>query len=157
MQAVVFWVLKHILDPLTPIGTILTVVDILILLPLSLFKKLRIYTGFIIYLSSFLFGFLAWLAGFIITYITWGIIGVIIGVLLLGVGVVPMAFLIVLFKGQWMQVLNLIILVVSAFVARIAGLLFMKSAKAKPINITDEDILKLKKYTDSLSIEKEDN
>ena len=42
-----------------------------------------------------------WVLGFLIVYDLWGLVGLVIGLLLGGVGVVPLAALAALTKGAW--------------------------------------------------------
>src|ERR1700730_445515 len=66
------WASEHLLRLLILIGFIVVVLDVVILLPLSMFRWLRPHTGGLIYLSSYLFGLVTWLYGFIVTYVLWG-------------------------------------------------------------------------------------
>ena len=117
------WAAKNLLQPLIVIGWIVVAIDILILLPLSLFKGLRGFTGTAIFISSFLFGLVTWLLGFILTYAIWGLWAVIAGVLFFGGAVVPFALFATLFNGMWEPFFTVIILVALTFGARIIGIL----------------------------------
>ena len=64
-------------------------ITILVLLPLSFFKKTRPSSGFMLMMASYVFGLAAWLKGFLWAYNLWGVVGVLVGVFLFGVGVVP--------------------------------------------------------------------
>tara|TARA_R110000868_G_scaffold411591_1_gene705728 strand:+ start:2771 stop:3241 length:471 start_codon:yes stop_codon:yes gene_type:complete len=117
------WAAKNLLQPLIVLGWIVVAIDILILLPLSLFKGLRGFTGTAIFISSFLFGLVTWLLGFILTYAIWGLWAVIAGVLFFGGAVVPFALIATLFNGMWEPFFTVIILAALTFGARIIGLL----------------------------------
>ncbi|MBP8237448.1 MAG: hypothetical protein KAX63_07005 [Pseudomonas sp.] len=117
------WAAKNLLQPLIVLGWIVVAIDILILLPLSLFKGLRGFTGTAIFISSFLFGLVTWLLGFILTYAIWGLWAVIAGVLFFGGAVVPFALLATLFNGMWEPFFTVIILVALTFGARFIGIL----------------------------------
>jgi hypothetical protein len=117
------WAAKNLLQPLIVLGWIVVAIDILILLPLSLFKGLRGFSGTAIFISSFLFGLVTWLLGFILTYAIWGLWAVIAGVLFFGGAVVPFALLATLFNGMWEPFFTVIILVALTFGARIIGIL----------------------------------
>jgi len=122
------WASEHLLRPLIVAGWIALALNILILLPLSVFKRLRGFTGTGMFLSSYIFGLVAWLLGFILTYALWGLWAVIVGILFLGGGVVPIAILATLFKGLWEPFLTLIVLVAITFGSRVGGLLIANSA-----------------------------
>jgi len=85
-------------------------VCILILAPMCAFRASRIAACFGFLAASFVFGFSAWVWGFLVTYTLWGVLGVILGVFLGGIGVVPVAILAAAIHGLWAVVVNLIIL-----------------------------------------------
>jgi hypothetical protein len=123
------WASDNLLPPLITVGWYALAVDLVLLLPLSMFRRLRAFTGAGMFLSSFLFGLITWLSGFVITYMLWGIWAVIIGVVFIGVGVVPMALLATLLKGLWGGFLPLLVLVVLTFGLRGGGLLIAESGE----------------------------
>jgi|ERR1700733_5818470 len=125
------WASDNLLPPLITVGWYALAVNLLLLLPLSLFRRLRGFTGSGMFLSSFLFGLIAWLSGFVITYMLWGKWAVIVGVVFIGVGVVPMALLATLFKGLWGGFLPLLILVVLTFGLKGGGLLIAESGQPR--------------------------
>jgi hypothetical protein len=125
------WASTHLLPKLIALGWLVLAIDIVIFLPLSLIRSLRVVTGGAIYLSSMLFGLITWLLGFIVTYILWGIFAVIIGLLFLGGGVIPIALLAAMFKGEWEIFFILIGAVVVTFGARIVGIIIV-SYSEKP-------------------------
>ena len=116
------WASDNLLPPLITIGWYAVAVNVVLLLPLSLFRSLRPFTGSVMFLSSFLFGLIAWLSGFVFTYMLWGVIPVIVGMVIIGVGVVPMALLATLFKDLWGGFVPLLVLVVLTFGSRIGGM-----------------------------------
>lgn len=123
------WASNHLLEPLIKIGWILVAIDILILLPLSIFKRLRGLTGGGIFLSSFIFGLVLWLMGFILTYSIWGLFAVIIGLFFLGIGVVPIALLATAISGYWEPFFTILVLLILTFGARILGLFIAESGE----------------------------
>ena len=64
-------------------------------------KRYRRTAGRIMYLSSYVFGIECWLASLGVCYALGGWILILIGVLLFGVGVVPLAILAGLFTAHW--------------------------------------------------------
>ncbi len=122
------WASENLLQPLIVIGWIALALNILILLPLSVFKRLRGFTGGGIFLSSYIFGLVAWLLGFVLTYALWGPWAVIVGIVFLGGGVVPIALLATLFKGLWWPFVTLIVLTIVTFGSRVGGFSIANSA-----------------------------
>lgn len=123
------WASKNLLDPLIALGWILLAINIVVLLPLSIFKRLRGFAGTGIYFSSFVFGLVAWLLGFILTYSIWGTWAVVIGILFLGGGVVPIAMLATAINGYWDPFFTLLVVTILTFVARIIGMLVAESGE----------------------------
>jgi hypothetical protein len=115
------WASENLLRALILIGFIVIVLDIVILLPLSVFRRLRPHTGGLIYLSSYLFGLVTWLYGFIVTYALWGGFAVVVGLSFFGVGVVFMAILASLFKAMWEPFFTVLVLAAFTYGSRLAG------------------------------------
>lgn len=74
---------------------------LLVLLPASFIRPTRVGAAIGFLLASFGFGLCAWVAGFLITYTHWGLIGVFIGLVIAGIGIVPVGFLAAMFHGDW--------------------------------------------------------
>ena len=115
------WASENVLPPLINVGWLAVALVLFVLLPLSIFKRLRPYTGGAILISSYLFGLICWLMGFVVTYMLWGLWAIVLGLLFLGGGVVPIAMLASLFNGEWSAITVLFSLVVITFGARLLG------------------------------------
>ncbi len=98
------------------------VLNIIILLPLAIFKKTRGYAGIGFYVSSYIFGIDLWLFSFLMTYAFWGAPGVILGVVLWGVGVMPIAALTFLIHGLWSSFFEILLGLIPVFGARYFGI-----------------------------------
>jgi hypothetical protein len=103
------------------IALLIFLLDVIIFLPASFFKKARKFSGLGITYSSYLFGLQLWLSGLMITLGTWGIWAVIIGVLLLGVGVIPIALIATLSHGMWRLFIELLLSIILIFACRALG------------------------------------
>jgi hypothetical protein len=123
------WASTNLLEPLIAIGWVLLALNIVIFLPLSIFKRLRGFTGGGIYFSSFIFGLVAWLLGFILTYSIWGAWAVVVGILFLGGGVVPIALLATALNGSWDPFFTLLAVTIITFSARVIGMLIAESGE----------------------------
>jgi hypothetical protein len=106
---------------ISDIALLLFLLDVIIFLPISFFKKARKFSGLTITYSSNLFGLQLWLSGLIITLGTWGIWAVIIGVLLLGIGVIPIALIATLSRGMWRPFIELLLSIILIFGCRALG------------------------------------
>ncbi|MCP4177206.1 MAG: hypothetical protein GY756_05510 [bacterium] len=100
---------------------VLLILDIVLFLPLSLFKNTKLVAGKWIFFSSYLFGVTLWIWCLILTYKAFGWIGILIGVILLGIGIVPVGFVGALLTGHMLIVLYLIFFVVITYGARRVG------------------------------------
>lgn len=96
-------------------------VNIVIFLPMAIFRNTREWAGVCMFFSSYVFGLTLWFLGLLLTYIIWGGFAVFIGLFLAGVGVVPVAMLATLFKGLWGPFGILIGLTILTFGTRIFG------------------------------------
>jgi len=115
------WAAKHLLQPLMMAGWIALAIDVLLLIPLSIFKRFRGFTGVAIFISSYIFGLVTWLLSFTITYILWGSWAAVLGVLLFGGTVVPFAILATIFNGRWYELVTVLILFTLTWGVRFLG------------------------------------
>jgi hypothetical protein len=115
-------------------GSLLIV--LFILGPLSLIPPTRFIAanGFLI--ASCVFGVMVWCCGLGLTYEAWGIGGVIVGLVIAGVGIVPVAMLAVLLHGEWQALIVLVILVVLTFGLRALGLWLAKKVDQRAARLS---------------------
>lgn len=73
----------------------------LLFLPLAVLRRLRRAIGAMIFVSSFLFGLNLWLLSAMVAFSFWGYFGLFIGLIWVGIGVVPVALLAAAFGGAW--------------------------------------------------------
>jgi hypothetical protein len=91
---------------------------VLILLPTALFRATRGFSATSLFVASFIFGFIWWIWCFIVTMALWGVIGVVVGLLLAGIGIAPVAFLALLFHGEWRSMGDFVLMLVVTFGSR---------------------------------------
>lgn len=116
------WAAEHVLPMLINIGCVVLAVDLLLLLPLALFRGMRPISGWLIFGSSYLFGLITWFFGLITTYTLWGVWAVVVGLFMLGGGVVPIGMLAAMVKGQWDVFFWLLGMIVLTIAARLIGM-----------------------------------
>jgi MFS family permease len=115
--------LGEILYPwLTAISAVTFIVCLLILLPLSFFRKSRAFAGLSFFIASYIFGVGLWVWAFLLTYALWGTVALLIGLFMAGIGVVPMAMLATIFHGEWGIFGQLVLLLLFTFGSRMLGL-----------------------------------
>ncbi len=116
---------------LLPLFWVLSIIGLAILvfvmLPLAIPRATRGYAAIAIFITSFVFGASLWMESLLLTLAMWGVIPVVIGVMLFGVGVVPIAFLATLFKGEWLFLFELFFLVFLTYVSRVGALTLAES------------------------------
>ena len=103
----------------------------LVLLPMSIFKRLRTFTSGTIFMMSYLFGITLWMTGLLVTLENWGSTGVLIGLFLGGVGVVPIGMLASLLHREWLELGMLIGLTVLTFGSRFFALWLEGTIRSK--------------------------
>jgi len=124
------WLSERVYPWLVIITAIALFAVILILLPLSIFRRTRAFGGGGIYLASFVFGLTLWVWSLLISYTLWGITGIVVGLLLGGIGVVPIAILATLFHGLWSMVGQLLLVTAITFGTRFLGIWVMLKSEA---------------------------
>lgn len=91
---------------------------LVVLVPMAIIPRTRATAAGLLYLGSFLYGLTAWLMGFIITMQYWGVFWVIIGLVLAGIGVVPMGLVAAAFNHDPTAFWSLLVLTALALGTR---------------------------------------
>ena len=94
-------------------------------LVLAIFSKTRPVGGLILYIFSFLVGAATWFFGAAATFTSFGWFGLIIGLIFLGIGVVPLGIIGGFIYLDYGFAIGLIIMLVLTFAFRGAGLWLM--------------------------------
>ncbi len=111
---------------LLPIAGIALVISLLVLLPMTAWRKTRVIAGFGLLISSYVLGVTTWFLGAAVTFGSFGWLGLIIGLLFLGLGVVPLGIIGAFFKLNTIGLsLTLCVLLAITLVARFAGMSFL--------------------------------
>lgn len=122
LLVVLGWVSELVLPLLIRVITPLLTLTILILLPLTHIKTTRYRAGTWMYLGSFVYALAAWMLGFLITLEYWGVFAVILGLVLLGIGVVPLGIAAALVHADWTALLGITGLSLTAWGSRYIAL-----------------------------------
>ncbi|MFC1617556.1 hypothetical protein ACFL2K_04990 [Candidatus Margulisiibacteriota bacterium] len=107
----VTWFGAKVLPWLLLISVLIFLIDILIMLPLAIFKKTRGFSAICLLISSYVFGITCWVVSLLVTYVIWGLFAIFVGLMIFGVGVVPIAILATLFTGKFYLTLQIIVLI----------------------------------------------
>ncbi len=113
--------LINLIDILSTATEYVLGICILIFLPLIIFKKTRPILGVILIWSTYLFGFTLWLISLVISLKYAGVVWVIIGLMLAGVGVLPIAIISSAIQADWFYVIYLIVFFAIIIFIRILG------------------------------------
>jgi len=92
------------------------------------------------YISSYVFGLTLWFLGLLLTYFTWGFLGVFIGLVLGGVGVVPVAMLAALINGEFFTLGILVFLTMLTFGTRALGMYLAGRAEKNKSTVHEAEI-----------------
>lgn len=99
-----------ILPFLIKLSKILSAVLFFILFPLFIFKRIRPFSLATMIISSYIFGITLWVVSAVLAYSIWGIWALVIGFMILGIGVFPVALLATIFTANWAGFLVLVYL-----------------------------------------------
>jgi hypothetical protein len=113
---------------LLPVAWVGVAIVVLVLLPMALFRVTRTAAGTGIFFSSYLFGLTTWFLGATITFVTWGWVGLLIGLFIAGIGVVPIGILAAFISLKEPTLgFSLIAMVVMVFATRMGGMALSES------------------------------
>jgi len=98
-------------------GLVLSI-DVVILMLFGPLKRTRVVAGMTLLLSSLIFGLATWLIGLIATLHFWGIVPVMIGLIFLGIGVIPIGLLACAVNCSWGHFWGLLLLMALTFMAK---------------------------------------
>jgi hypothetical protein len=129
------WLSEKVLPVLNLIFVVTFVILLVVFLPLSIFRKCRGWCATAFVLWSYLCGLSLWMFSLLVTLNLWGYIAAIIGLLFMGVGILPVALLACIFKGEWSMFFQLIVQFILLFAARIYGFYLAGKAEEEVIDV----------------------
>lgn len=112
------WVSTNVAGYVSAVSRIVFVVCAVILLPLALFSATRRISAYGFFVSSIVLALATWIFGFLVTLHYWDAFGVFVGIVMLGVGVVPIGMLAAALHADWFNVGQLALCLVITFGAR---------------------------------------
>lgn len=122
------WLGEKVLPWLFIIMWPVLVIDIVVFLPMGIFKRTKGAAALGLSISSYVFGLTLWFWGLILTYIIWGTVGVLVGLFIAGIGVVPLSILATALEGEWSTLGQLAFLLFLTFGSRALGSYFATQA-----------------------------
>lgn len=85
-------------------------------------RKTRTYWGVAMFLWSYFCLVDLWMYSLLVCLSLWGVFWCVVGLLFGGVGIIPLALIASLFKGQWVAFFTIFVLGIIMLVARIGGM-----------------------------------
>jgi hypothetical protein len=101
---------------------------LLLATPFALFRRTRGFAGIAIIAASWIGGAALWIGCATLTYALWGIAALVAGILILGVGVLPMALIAAGWISDWSDFWALSAMMAILLVLRLAGSFLMHKA-----------------------------
>lgn len=130
--AVSLWLLQWT----QPVFWLAVAISLFILAPLALIPPARAAAAIGFVVASYVFGAIMWIWGITYTYVVWGFFGVIIGLVIMGVGVVPIAMLASLLHADWMTLVGFVISAVLTFGLRALALWLAKKVDERAARLS---------------------
>jgi hypothetical protein len=119
------WIIQNTIATyifLLPLSFIALAIAVLILLPLAIWRKTRPAAGIGFFVVSYVFGATTWFLGATVTFGSFGWIGLIFGLFILGIGVVPLGIIGAFFSLGISELgWSLCVMLVITLAARVAG------------------------------------
>lgn len=129
------WVSAKVSPWLKPTFLLALAASIFLCGPLALFRRTRGTAAALLMIASYVFGAILWITALLLTYQLWGTLAVIIGLLILGVGIVPIALLATIFSAEWWHLADLVVLLLLTFGIRFLALWLADKTGGKQVII----------------------
>lgn len=120
------YITKHLFPAMKQLSGLMIFASI-VMLVIAMVPSLRGWAGAVLYLSSYCYGALIWFAAFIVTYSVWGVTGLILGIALFGIGVVPIAILACMLHSHWEPLFLLVAGLILAVSCRGGGVMLVEN------------------------------
>ena len=122
-----YWASTNLLPWFAFLSQIMFGLGVFIILPLAIPKATRRIASGALFIASYIFGVTLWMEGLLLTLSIWGLGAVFIGIILGGVGVVPIAILATLINSMWGPLIELALLTIATFGSRWASISLFSS------------------------------
>jgi hypothetical protein len=105
----VAWIIERVIPWVMAAAYLAAFIGFVVLLPLSFIRFTKTFSANGLLLVSYVLGVWTWCYGFVVAYNMWGWVGIIVGLVLAGVGIVPVAMVAAAFKFEWWIVFDLLL------------------------------------------------
>jgi hypothetical protein len=127
------WFSEKVLPVVSLIGAVTLLILLLVFLPLSIFRKCRAWCAAAFIYWSYLCGLSLWMFSLLVTLNLWGLTAAIIGLLFMGIGILPVALLACIFKGEWSIFFQLILQLALLIGCRLYGFYLAHKAEQEEL------------------------
>jgi hypothetical protein len=131
----VLWASGKFFPWLVAAGAVALVICNLVLFPLSAFKRTRPWAGLGYYYSSYVFGTLLFAYSCIVAYGYWGFFGLFVGLIIAGIGVVPVAYVATILHRDWPILGNLLVGTAATFGLRAFGIYLVSEKESQHVSL----------------------
>lgn len=145
---VFYWGISRVAELVLPtlysVTWIVLAVDLLILVPMTFVWKTKVLAGIGLFISSYVIGLTLWLTSALLVWYALGIWWVVGGLLLGGFGVVPIAMIGSVFKGEWQIAIVLVVMIIATYGFRLWAVFLdeqVTSRDNEALNFLDHQIL----------------
>lgn len=111
------WVSEEFFTWVNAVAILDLVANLIVFVPMMIFRKTRGWGALCLYISSYVFGLDCWMFSFLVTFETLGAFWLVVGLILGGVGVFPLALIGCLIDRRW----DYMVYAVLAFVITVAA------------------------------------
>ena len=132
------WLSENVLPVINLVSAVTFLVLLLVFLPLSIFRKCRGWCAVAFIYWSYLCGLSLWMTSLLVTLNLWGFVAAIIGLIFMGVGILPVALLACIFKGEWSIFFQLILQLAFLIGCRLFGFYLAHKAEQEELWDTKE-------------------
>ena len=116
------WIAENVYPWVIKVAAVVIFLVIPVSLLLAVFRTTRGIAGIGLFSSSYIIGLSLWIWSLIVAYVLAGVFWMIVGILLGGIGVVPIALIAALLKSEWATAGQIAIVAIVVFALRAFGL-----------------------------------
>ena len=139
------WIVEttlNIYQTLLPFSSLAFAIAVVVLFPLAAWHKTRAAGGAGLLVASYLFGATTWCLGAAVTFGSFGWIGLIFGLFIMGIGVVPLGIIGAFFTlGLTDLGVSLCVMLVITLASRFAGVACVQAADRESATRRDESLI----------------
>jgi hypothetical protein len=127
------WLSDKALPILLVVKDWLLLLCFLVLIPLAMFRSTRVLAANGMIAASIVFGLVLWMLSCVLVYDTFGIFGLVVGLVFMGIGVVPIAIFSTIVHGMWAPLVAIVIMIVATWGFRFLAVYVLSKAEKEQV------------------------